>query len=207
MCYVQFSLSIVVLVVSICYNVFNQIRSGQPVQIDFELIGLAMSKEVYWAQYGLDPTLKGIKFVQCYQQWAITITIIIVFNSQVNLCCHFSFCNRRWYTLHVLIFNSKSLNSTVGTVLSFFVALYIALSRSLASLMKSNSSFASIGAIIFSCFLKTSFAIIVGLFFSLFLADINLSRRVSSFFFSWNISLSSSSATVDRHDKSQLYHT
>ena len=133
MCYVQSSLSIVVLVVSICYNVFNQIRSGQPVQIDFELIGLAMSKEVYWAQNGLDPTLKGINFVQCYQQWAITITIIIVFNSQVNLCCHFSFCNGRWYTLHVLIFNSKSLNSTVGTVLSFFVALYIALSRSLAS--------------------------------------------------------------------------
>ena len=51
---------------------------------------------------------------------------LFIFNSCVYICSHFIFCNGRWYALQVLSFHSKSLNSTVGTVLICFVALYIA---------------------------------------------------------------------------------
>ena len=165
-----------------------------------------MSKEVHRAQYSHNQaqTLRSINFGQCYHQQAITI--IIIFNSYVNICSHLIFCNRRWYVLHDLIFNSNSLNSTVSTVLICFVALYIAVqffSLSDKTQHQLSQYWGDCKQLLFEDFFcyhsRSVFQSVLGIYEPF--------QKSFIFLFSRNISLNSSSTTVDRHDKSQFYHT
>ena len=158
-----------------------------------------MSKEVHRAQNSNKQaqTLKGINFGQCYHQQAITI--IIIFNSYVNICSHFIFCNGRWYVLHVLTFNSKSLNSTVGTVLICFLALYIAVQFFILSDKTQHQLSQTEKQTDNDSRRSLQKAAVLGRYEPF--------QKGFIFLFSRNISLNSSSTTVDRHGKSQFYHT